>query len=497
MMSGSRVLEKAKGFDVPDSGKQAYLGSRDNVLFRYKYNYKNQLQWGILRAKDAGESYFDFYSFHLFAKGPGCIKTLALGDFTVNMGQGLMQWQTLAFKKSADVLCHQTPVACTGPSQLTGRIQFSPWYRTYPAKKINGKPLLSLHAKRIDGTPVADSVNNDDYISSFRTSGYHRTAAEKSCQRDRAPVGHRGRYQLSSRQCIRGPACNELSFFHCRSTGRMSPTIFAFNGTSLANAGMDYSYTFRNLHVFGEAATDNHFHKAFVQGALLSPDAKLDISLLWRQIDENYQSLYSNAFTESTTPVNENGLYMGLSFRPLYGVQLNGYSDVFRFPWLKYRIDAPAAGHDYLLQLTVTPNKTSEFYLRYKTEITPINQADSNPVMTMVGSVPKQDVRLQCTMAAGRRWTIRHRTELVWYDTNGPDAGQGFLVLGDGIYRSASGAWQGSLRFYSILKRRDTMRVSMPWKRMYPLHINTPSFYNKGLPLLFQYTLGSYPNRRV
>ena len=26
------------------------------------------------------------------------------GDFTVNLGQGLIQWQSLAFKKSADVI---------------------------------------------------------------------------------------------------------------------------------------------------------------------------------------------------------------------------------------------------------------------------------------------------------------------------------------------------------------------------------------------------------
>ena len=32
------------------------------------------------------------------------IQALALGDFTVNMGQGLIQWQSLAFKKSVDVM---------------------------------------------------------------------------------------------------------------------------------------------------------------------------------------------------------------------------------------------------------------------------------------------------------------------------------------------------------------------------------------------------------
>ncbi|MBL0144814.1 MAG: hypothetical protein IPP48_02690 [Chitinophagaceae bacterium] len=61
----------------------------------------------MLGEKDAGEQFFkgnqkqgfDFYSTHLFARNIGIVKALALGDFTVNMGQGLTQWQSLAFKK--------------------------------------------------------------------------------------------------------------------------------------------------------------------------------------------------------------------------------------------------------------------------------------------------------------------------------------------------------------------------------------------------------------
>ena len=60
------------------------------------FAYKNLLQFGVVGDKDAGEQFFsgaqnlgfDFYSIHLFARNVGRIKALALGDFTVNMGQG-------------------------------------------------------------------------------------------------------------------------------------------------------------------------------------------------------------------------------------------------------------------------------------------------------------------------------------------------------------------------------------------------------------------------
>ena len=102
----SEVLEKSKGFEDTVPGTK-YLGGRERLFFRYRYQYKNLLQYGIAGDKDAGEQFFkgaqksgfDFYSFHLFARKIGKIQALALGDFTVNMGQGLIQWQSLAFSK--------------------------------------------------------------------------------------------------------------------------------------------------------------------------------------------------------------------------------------------------------------------------------------------------------------------------------------------------------------------------------------------------------------
>jgi len=97
-----------------------YPGSPQKVFIRYKYQYKNLLQYGVVGEKDAGEQFFkgsqkqgfDFYSVHFFVKNIGVIKSLALGDYTVSLGQGLTQWQSLAFKKSADVLSvkRQSPV---------------------------------------------------------------------------------------------------------------------------------------------------------------------------------------------------------------------------------------------------------------------------------------------------------------------------------------------------------------------------------------------------
>jgi hypothetical protein len=68
-------LEKSAGFEKTSTGTK-YLGSPPKLFFRYRYQDKNLLQYGIVGDKDAGEQFFkgaqkygfDFYSFHFFAR---------------------------------------------------------------------------------------------------------------------------------------------------------------------------------------------------------------------------------------------------------------------------------------------------------------------------------------------------------------------------------------------------------------------------------------------
>src|SRR5690606_23505911 len=55
---------------------------------------------------------------------------------------------------------------------------------------------------------------------------------------------------------------------------------FALNGSSWFNMSIDYSYTYKNLHFFGEAAADKNFNKAFLNGLLISVDPRVDVSII-------------------------------------------------------------------------------------------------------------------------------------------------------------------------------------------------------------------------
>ncbi|MEI9911794.1 MAG: hypothetical protein WDO71_20365 [Bacteroidota bacterium] len=180
----SQVLERSKGFDKSTAGTK-YLGSPQRLFFRYRYIYKNLLQLGIVGDKDAGEQFFknaqnkgfDFYSFHLFARKIGIIQALAIGDFTVNMGQGLIQWQSLAFKKSSDVMGIKRQSAVLRPYNSAGEFNF---HRGAGITIRKGKTEATafVSTRKVSANLAADTVSKEDFVSSFLTSGYHRTAGE-------------------------------------------------------------------------------------------------------------------------------------------------------------------------------------------------------------------------------------------------------------------------------------------------------------------------------
>ena len=159
---------------------QSYLGSAAAMMLRYKYNYKNLLQFGITGDKDAGEQFFkgtqkngfDFYSFHFFARKLGIIQSLAIGDFTVGFGQGLIQWQGMAFKKSGEVLAVKRQGAPLQPYNSAGEYNFHRGIGVTLQKKNLQFTAFGSYRK-LNTNLVSDSfLNSLEYISSIITSGY-------------------------------------------------------------------------------------------------------------------------------------------------------------------------------------------------------------------------------------------------------------------------------------------------------------------------------------
>ncbi len=484
----SRVLEKSKGYLLKGSPEtNFYLGSPQKILFRYKYVYKQLLQFGITGEKDAGEQFFkgkqklgfDFYSFHLFASHIGIIKSFALGDFTVNLGQGLTQWQSLAFKKTADVINIKRQAEILRPYNSSGEINFHRGIGITLAKS-KWQATILVSYKKIDANLVTDSIEAlPDHVSSFQTSGYHRTKSEiadKAAQRQLAFGGNIS-YQYHNLHL----GLNVMRFqFKLPLIKTGEPyNKYAITGKSFTNYSVDFSFTYKNFHVFGEAALNQKFEKAFIGGILIALSPTVDMSLLYRNISKSYTSLYTTAFTENTTPVNEKGFYIGITVRPNSFWRIDAYADFYSFPWLKYRVNMPSAGTDLFIQLNYNPNKQLEIYTRYHNETKSININQDELTLSPVIAQPKQNWRTHINFKISPSLILRNRVEMLWFDIKGKAPEKGYLAYFDLLYKPV-------LKPYSCNIRLQYFETDGYNSRLYAYEndvlnsFSIPVFYDKG-----------------
>lgn len=78
--------------------EHTYLGPSVYNSVKYAFRYRDQLYAGIVAEKDAGEPFgalhnragYDYYSFYLLLQNCGRLKTLAVGNYRLSFGQGLV-----------------------------------------------------------------------------------------------------------------------------------------------------------------------------------------------------------------------------------------------------------------------------------------------------------------------------------------------------------------------------------------------------------------------
>jgi hypothetical protein len=481
----TRVLEKSKGYNT--SLPTHYLGDRNHLMFRYRYQYKDLLYFGLTGDKDAGEQFFkgaqskgfDFYSFHFFARRLGSIKLIALGDYTVNLGQGLIQWQSLAFGKSSEVMSIKRQAPVLVPYRSAGEFYFNRGIGiTLQKKNIEATAFASY--KKISGNIVNDTAER---FTSLLSSGYYRTPSENADKNKimLASFGGNISYQSSS---FKIGLNTVVHHFDIPLQKRDEPyNLYAISGKKIFNSSIDYSYTYKNIHLFGEAAIDKNFHKAIINGILMSVDSKIDLSILHRNIQKGYQSLFGNAFTENTTPVNEKGLYAGIAVRPGSGWQLNAYADFFQFPWIKYLVNAPSRGYDYLIQFNYQPNKQFGMYVRYKNKNKPTDSS-ANGIIYYPQDQVKQNLRIYLSQQLSSVFSITSRSELLWFNHQSKNSEQGFLG-----YIESSYNWEklsANLRLqYFETDSYDSRIYVYESDVLYGFSI--PAFYDKGIRYYFNF----------
>ncbi len=478
----AQVIERSKGYI--DAGNGApYQGSPQRVYFRYRYNYKNLFQYGITGDKDAGEFFFkgkqkagfDFYSFHLFVRKLGSIQALAIGDFTVNMGQGLIHWQGLAFKKSVEVMGTRRQSAILRPYSSAGEFNFNRGVGI-TIRKANMEASVFISARKI-------STNQEkipgEVISSFLNSGLHRTLTENENRNNASQFSTGAAIAYRSARWHAGINIAGHNFSLPLQKRDEPYNLFSIKGRRWINSSVDYSYTYKNLHLFGEAAVDRFMNKAFINGMLISIDPRVDLSVVQRSIGKAYQSVNGNAFTENTSPTNESGWYTGIAIRPADNWRLDTYADIYGFHWLKYLVDAPSYGHDFLIQLTYTAGRKTEIYARFKNESKQGNESDNTSAANYLVKLSKQNWRIHINYKLSPSLTWRNRAELCWYDKKGNNPANGFLLYADLFIKPMPGKYSTTIRLQYFETDNYNSRM-YAYENDVLYSYSVPVFYERG-----------------
>jgi len=475
----TRVLEKSEGFlrDGAD-GRSYYYGNPDKYLLRYNYRFENQLRFGITAEKDAGEQFFkghqnagfDFYSAHFYAREIRIIKTVAIGDYAVNLGQGLIQWQSLSFAGPGEAIFIKKQGEKLRPYVSAGEIEFNRGAGITIAKN-RWEATAFVSSRNLDASVDKDTI---DFATSIRLSGFHRTASEIKGAKVLSQLSYGGNIQYSYRNFRMGVNTVQYHFGQPLYKGNELYKKFLSPGSYAANYSVDYSYTYKSLHFFGEIASDKEGDMATVNGFSLSASRHVDVSMLYRNISRSYLTLYGNTFTQSTTPVNEKGLYMGVNIRPNNLFQIDGYADVFQFPWLKYRIDAPSNGADYMIQLSYRPNKQADFSARYRSTNKAINKTLAGHPMAVVENKTRNSLRVNTRIKMNQSVTFRTRVETIGYDHK-----PGFLIYGEILFKPMMKKLSGNIRMqYFETEDYDSRIYAFENDVLYSYSI--PVFYGKG-----------------
>jgi hypothetical protein len=233
------------------------------------------------------------------------------------------------------------------------------------------------------------------------------------------------------------------------------------------------------VHGFGEMALDRNNRAALVQGMMFSVDSRLDLSIVYRNIDQAYRVYGANAFTESADPANEEGIYTGLSLRILPSLVVDAYADHYRSNWSRYRSTGPSVGSDYFTQLSWKPEKRTFFLVRWKQESKMRDETGERLIRRNL-CTKQTNVRIQIEHRISPRLEWRSRLEIVKI-SNGSVAGeQGFLYFNDLLFKSDRMPVAGNMRLSFFSTDSYNSRI-YAFENDVMFYNIVPNFYGRGM----------------
>ncbi len=390
-----------------------YTGANYKLYHRAEFSVPH-VKASLVQEKDIGEAdRADFTSFSLNAYDLGLLKSAVLGSYKLNFAQGLLIGQGRYVAKGADP---------TGSVQLFSK-QVLPYSSSSEFGFLQGA-ATTLKLDPLDVTLFYSAnhldaiINNAGVITSFSTSGYHRTELEIS-RKDNVVETLTGANILYHYQtgAVRGKVGGSvLHYSYPLPFDALEPNAALSTISASTLYGLETDLSFRKLGLFAEAALARKPEDAsWTAGAEYELLHGVTTVAAIRRYSVNYFSPFAGAFAErGSGAANENGYYIGMNARVSDRLAVGAYYDLFTFPVLGAHCPYPSDGTDSRLFITwkQSPLLTWGMQAQHKEKEEQNNQGTSKIALWTPLPQITNRCQLDCDVTVSGRVHLRTRGEV-------------------------------------------------------------------------------------
>ena len=290
---------------------------------KYKFNYRNQVQFGVNISRAAGVPAKDMrYGAYLELRDVAPhLKTFVAGNYQASFGQGL--------------------VLNTGFHQGKNSYVMTVGNAAEGLRKYSSAGIASLHGVGTTLTfgNITKLKTDVSLLYSFNRSNdslWHHVLGTH--------IGFRHR-QLAVGLTFAEHLYNDSVRYYRNTTYNRN----YFRGTNQAVIGADFRYCGNWYDIFAEvaAAQNSSWGWGTEVGCRFTPVSDVGLIVLYRYYSPTFDNTLAYAFSETTRINDENGLYLGTEITRAKNWIFRAYGDVFRFSGPKYGIYySPSWGYD-------------------------------------------------------------------------------------------------------------------------------------------------------
>ena len=407
-------LNDQRGYEIPDSAG-GYLGSQGKYYQRFRMSSRH-LSINFTQEKDAGETLngptgFDYTSGHIALTENGKLKDLVIGDYAINVGQGLVLWTGSAFGKGREV------IGTAGKNErglrAYGSAQETDFFRGIAATYGEKIETTLFYSNR----PRTASIIQGDTTRFPSSTGFHRTENEKDRKNNINQKAFGGRIRINSPIGLFGATGYYTQFSSFIDRGNGLSNLYDFEGREHAVFGIDYRGLIENALVFGEIARSENGGFGGIAGMESPLGVDTDFTMAYRNYQRDFQSFIGDGFGESSSdPQNEEGFYVGIRHGLNDKISLSAYVDQYRFDAPRTGIDQSSQGFDVLglLEIEFTRNLNAYVLIRSETKDDIFSQINERGVEEeFLGEERRSSIRTQVEYQITRNVRLRSRIELV------------------------------------------------------------------------------------